>query len=144
MIIDGVSNNRVEKIVEKLEDRYVYLFSDASYFYIRENNQVVKRLLLIRIDTNDYRKILGVNMALEESSSTWTKHFTALKERRLKTIGLTISDAHKGLVKAQEEEFPGTPHQRCMVHWERNLLFRVENQRKKRIGQIHKTDLYFS
>ena len=64
-------------------------------------------------------------MALEESSSTWTAHFTALKERVLKTVGLTISDAHKGLVKAQEEEFPGSPYQRCMVHWERNLLFRV-------------------
>ncbi len=55
-------------------------------------------------------------MALEESSYTWTEYFTPLKERGLKTVGLTISDAHKGVVKAQEEEFPGTPHQRCMVH----------------------------
>ena len=106
MVIDGVSTNRVEKIVERLSpdltfskstvsrltqeldpqikkwqeerlrERYVYLFSDASYFYVRENNQVVKRPLLISIgiDTNGYRKILGVNMALEESSSTWTEH----------------------------------------------------------------------
>ena len=65
-------------------------------------------------------------MALEESSYTWAEHFKSLKERGLKTLGLTISDAHKGLIKAQEEEFPGTPHQRCMVHWERNLLFRVD------------------
>ena len=131
---------------ENLEGHYVYLSSDASYFHVRENNQVVKRPLLISIgiDTNGYRKILGVNMVLEESSSTWTEHFTALKERGLKTVGLTISAVHKGLVKAQEEKFPGTPHQRCMVHWERNLLFRLESQRKKRIGQIHKTDLYFS
>jgi len=176
MVIDGVSTNRVEKIVERLSpdlafskstvsrltqeldpqikkwqeerlrEHYVYLFSDASYFYVRENQQVVKRPLLISIgiDTNSHRKILGVDMTLEESSSTWTEHFTALKERGLKTVGLTISDAHKGLIKAQEEEFPGTPHQRYMVHWERNLLFRVESQRKERIGQIHKTDLYFS
>jgi hypothetical protein len=51
-------------------------------------------------------------MALEESSSTWTEHFKSLKERGLKTVGLTISAAHKGLVKAPEEEFLGTPHQR--------------------------------
>lgn len=103
MVIDGVSTNRVEKKVErlspdlvfskstvsrltqeldplvekwrkeKLEGHHVYLFPDASYFYLIENNQVVKRPLLIsiEIDTNDYRKILGVNMALEESSYTW-------------------------------------------------------------------------
>ena len=47
-------------------------------------------------------------MALEESSSTWTEHFTALKERGLKTIGLILSATHKELIKAQEEEFPGT------------------------------------
>jgi len=29
-----------------------------------------------------------------------------LKERGLKTVGLTIADAHKGLTKAQEKEFP--------------------------------------
>jgi transposase-like protein len=170
MVIDGVSTNRVEKIVERLSpdlafskstvsrltqeldpqikkwqeerlrEHYVYLFSDASYFYVRENNQVVKRPLLISIgiDTNGYRKILGVNMALEESSSTWTEHFTALKERGLKTVGLTISDAHKGLVKAQEEEFPGTPHQRCMVHWERNLLFRVPAKERKELARYIK------
>jgi transposase-like protein len=170
MVIDGVSTNRVEKIVERLspdlsfskstvsrltqeldplvekwrkenlEGHYIYLFSDASYFYVRENNQVVKRPLLISmgIDTNGYRKILGVDMALEESSSTWAEHFKSLKERGLKTLGLTISDAHKGLVKAQEEEFPGTPHQRCMVHWERNLLFRIPAKERKELARYIK------
>jgi transposase-like protein len=170
MVIDGVSTDRVEKIVERLSpdlsffkstvsrltqeldpqikkwqeerlrEHYVYLFSDAYYFYVRENNQVVKRPLLISvgIDANGYRKILGVDMALEESSSTWTEHFTDLKERGLKTVGLTISDAHKGLVKSQEEEFPETPHQRCMVHWERNLLFRVPAKERKELARYIK------
>jgi transposase-like protein len=124
MVIDGVSTNRVKKIVgklspdlafskstvsrltkeldpliekrrkEKLEGHYVYLFSDACYFYLRENKQVVKRPLLISvgIDTTGHHKILGVNMALEESSYTWTEHLRSLKERGLKTVGLTISD----------------------------------------------------
>ncbi len=72
MVIDGVSTNRVEKTVErlspdlvfskstvsrftqeldplvekwrkeKLEGHYVYLFSDASCFYVRENKQWLK------------------------------------------------------------------------------------------------------
>jgi len=170
MVIDGVSTNRVEKIVgklspdlafskstvsrltreldpqikkwqeERLREHYVYLFSDACYFYVRENKQVVKRPLLmsVGIDSTGHRKILGVNMALEESSYTWAEHFKSLKERGVKTVGLTISDAHKGLVRAQEEEFPGTPHQRCMVHWERNILSKVPAKERKELSKYIK------
>ncbi len=38
---------------------------------------------------------------------------------------MTISDAHKGLIKAQQEVFPGTPHQRCICHFMRNGLAKV-------------------
>ncbi len=170
MVIDGVSTNRVEKIVERLSpdlafskstvsrltmeldplvekwrkerlrEHYVYLFSDACYFYVRENKQVVKRPLLmsVGIDATGHRKILGVDMALEESSSTWAEHFKSLKERGLKTVGLTISDAHKGLIKAQEEEFPGTPHQRCIVHGERNILGKVPARERKELARYLK------
>ncbi len=40
-------------------------------------------------------------------------------------MNLTISDEHKGLLKAQQEVFTGTPHQRCICHFMRNVLSRV-------------------
>jgi len=157
MVTDGVSTRRVQKIVGKLspdlifskstvsritqeldpqikhwregqlKDHYLYLFTDAVYFFLRENHQVVSRPLLITVgvDKNGHRKILGVDIALEESYTSYRDHFKILKERGLKRVDLTISDAHKGLKKAQQEVFPGVPHQRCICHFMRNNLSKV-------------------
>jgi len=157
MVKEGVSTNRVKKIVgrlspdltyskstvsritqeldpqirhwqeEKLKDYYIYIITDAAYFFLRENHQVVKRpvLITIGVDKNGYRKILGVTVALEESYISYRDHFNKLKERGLKKVDLTISDEHKGLLKAQQEVFPGTPHQRCICHFMRNVFFSV-------------------
>jgi len=125
MVTDGVSTNRVQKIVGKLspdlcyakstvsritreldpqikdwregqlKDHYVYLFTDAVYFFLRENHQVVSRPVLITVglDKNGRRKILGVDIALEESYVNYRDHFKTLKEKwseplRLDTLSL--------------------------------------------------------
>ena len=166
MVTDGVSTNRVQKIVGRLspdltfskstvsritqeldpqikywregqlKDCYLYLFTDAVYFFLRENHQVVSRPLLITvgIDKNGKRKILGVDIALEESYASYREHFKALKERGLKRVDLTISDAHKGLIKAQQEVFPGVPHQRCICHFMRNNLAKVPYRERSRLA----------
>jgi len=139
MAKDGVSTNRVKKIVgrlspdltyskstvsritqeldpqikkwqeEKLKDHYVYMITDAAYFFLRENHQVISRpvLVTVGVDQNGRRKILGVNVALEESYASYRDHFNTLQERGLIKVDLTISDEHKGLLKAQSRKsFP--------------------------------------
>jgi len=166
MVTDGVSTSRVQKIVGKLspdlsyakstvsritreldpqikywregqlKDHYLYLFTDAVYFFLRENHQVVSRPLLITVgvDKNGHRKILGVDIALEESYESYRDHLKALKEKGLKRVDLTISDAHKGLIKAQQEVFPGTPHQRCICHFMRNGLAKVPYRERTKLA----------
>lgn len=170
MVIDGVSTNKVKKITEKLSKEmsfskstvsrltkeldpmvekwrteklnkhYVYLFSDALYFHIRENGQVVKRPLLISIgvDKDGQRKVLGLNIGYQEDEPTWRAHIKGLKERGIKMVELTTSDENKGLVRALEEEFPGIPHQRCMVHFERNMLSKVPAKERKALSKYLK------
>ncbi|GAG62878.1 unnamed protein product [marine sediment metagenome] len=67
---------------QKLEESYAYLISDACYFYVREISKVVKRPLLISIavDMKGYRRILGVDMAIDESEENWREHILNLKE----------------------------------------------------------------
>jgi len=116
MVTDGVSTNRVKKIVGKLspdltyskstvsritqeldpqiktwrEDKlkgcYSYIITDAIYLFMRENHQVVSRpvLISIGIDQNGRRKVLGVDIAFEESYPSYRDHFTKLKQRGLK------------------------------------------------------------
>jgi putative transposase len=170
MVTDGVSTSRVQKIVGRLspdlsfskstvsritqeldpqikywregqlKSHYLYLFTDAVYFFLRENHQVVSRPLLITIgvDKNGHRKILGVDIAIEESYASYREHFKALKERGVKKVDLTISDAHKGLINAQQEIFPGTPHQRCICHFMRNNLSKVPYRERPRLASYLK------
>jgi putative transposase len=41
-------------------------------------------------------------------------------------------------VNALEEEFSGTPHQRCMVHFERNVLSKVPAKERKKLSKYLK------
>ena len=170
MVIQGVSTNRVKKIVgklspdliyskstvsritqeldpqikcwqqEQLKDYYLYLFTDAVYFYARVNHQVVSCPLLISIgiDKNGHRKILGVDIAFEESYQSYKNHLNKLKERGVKQVDLTISDDHRGLIKAQQEVFPNTPHQRCICHFMRNVLSYVPYKEKAKLADYLK------
>jgi len=166
MIKDGVSTNRVKKIVaklspdltyskstvsritqeldpqikkwqeEQLKDYYKYLFTDAVYFYARVNHQVISCPLIITagVDKNGHRKVLGVDIAFEESYQSYLNHFNTLKEKGLKKVDLTISDEHKGLIKAQQEVFPNTAHQRCICHFMRNVLSYVPYKEKEKLA----------
>jgi transposase-like protein len=170
MIKDGVSTNRVKKIVGKLspdltyskstvsriiqeldpqikkwqqaqlQDYYLYLFTDALYFFVRVNHQVISCpvLITIGIDKNGHRKILGVDIAFEESYQSYLNHFNKIKDRGLKYVDLTISDEHKGLIKAQQEVFPNTPHQRCICHFMRNVLSNVPYKEKAKLADYLK------
>lgn len=125
---------------QKLNEHYVYIILDAVYLYIRENGEVVKRPLLISIGVDKYghRKVLGISMGYQEDESTWKSRIKALKERGLTTVDLSISDAEKGLIKALEEEFSGSLHQRCIVHFERNILSRVPARERKKLSKYLK------
>ena len=125
---------------QKLKENYVYIILDAIYLHIRENGKVIKRPVLISIgvDANGHRKVLGITIGYQEDEATWKAHIKALKDRGLISVDLTISDAEKGLVNALEEEFSGTPHQRCMVHFERNLLSKVPAKERKKLSKYLK------
>jgi transposase-like protein len=170
MVTQGVSTKRVRKIVgrlspnltyskstvsritqeldpqikrwqdEKLKDYYTYIITDALYFYVRVDHEVVSCPVLVSIgvDKNGYRKILGIDIAFEESYLSYLNHFNRIKERGIKHVDLTISDDHKGLIRAQEEVFTHTPHQRCICHYMRNVLYYVPYKEKKRLAEYLK------
>jgi transposase-like protein len=144
MIKDGVCTNRVKKIVGKLSPDLTYSKSTVSRI-IQELDPQIKKwqqeqlqdyykyLLLITagVDKNGHRKILEVDIAFEESYQSYLNHFNTLKEKGLKKVDLTICDDHKGLIKAQQELFPNTPHQRCICHFMRNVLSYVPYYKEK-------------
>jgi transposase-like protein len=54
-------------------------------------------LVVSAVRDDDYREILGVEVADTESEATYQELFRSLKARGLKGVQLATSDDHKGL-----------------------------------------------
>ncbi|HCL90599.1 MAG TPA: hypothetical protein DHW70_04690 [Candidatus Atribacteria bacterium] len=87
---------------------------------LKEDKDFIKELL---------RRLLQEFMEEERDQQVGVSSYVRDKSIRkatrngYKSRSLNTRVANLKLKKLQEEEFSGTPHQRCMVHWERNLLF---------------------
>jgi putative transposase len=115
---------------------YPYLFVDARYEKIRVDGRVVSQGVLIVSGVRDdgYREILGVEVADTESEATYHELFRSLKGRGLSGVELLVSDDHGGLKAAIARHFQGASHQRCQVHYVRNLLGMVSYASRKELG----------
>jgi putative transposase len=115
---------------------YPYLLVDARYEKVRVDARVVSQGVLIVSAVRDdgMREILGVEVADTESEATYQDLFRSLKARGLKGVELVVSDDHEGLKAAVCRHFQGAAHQRCQVHYMRNLLGMVGHAKRKELG----------
>jgi transposase-like protein len=148
------SKSQVSEIVKKLDteiqawlnrplgDEYTYVFADARYNKVRRDHKVESHAVLIAkgVNKDGKRDIIGVDVCNNKNETNWSMFFNGLKDRWLKGVRLVISDAHPGLVKAIEKDFPGCQWQRCQVHFKKNMLDKVRNKDKawvkKRLDDI--------
>jgi putative transposase len=121
-------------------EEYPVLWVDALYEIVLYSGRVVSMAILVvcGVKESGQREILAIEPMLEESSVTYGVLFNALKERGLSGVQLIISDAHKGLVRAIGESFPGASWQRCKVHFMRNILANVTHRDKKQFASLLK------
>jgi putative transposase len=117
-------------------DAYPYVFVDARYEKVRVDRRVVSQgvLLVSGVRDDGMREILAVEVADTESEATYQQLFRSLKERGLSGVELVVSDDHEGLKAAIARHFQGASHQRCQVHYARNLLGMVGASRRKELG----------
>ncbi|MBA2784276.1 MAG: IS256 family transposase [Rubrobacteraceae bacterium] len=117
-------------------EAYPYVFVDARYEKVRMDHRIVSQGVLIVSAVRDdgFREILGVEVADTESEATYQELFRSLKRRGLKGVELVVSDEHEGLKAAAFRHFQGASHQRCQVHYMRNLLGMVGASKRKELG----------
>jgi putative transposase len=115
---------------------YPYLFVDARYEKVRVDRRVVSQGVLVVSAVRDdgMREILTVEVAHTESEATYHELFRSLKRRGLSGVELVVSDDHEGLKSAVSRHFQGASHQRCQVHYTRNLLGMVGAARRKELA----------
>jgi putative transposase len=117
-------------------EAYPYLFVDARYEKARIDGRVVSQgvLLVSAVRDDGFREILAVEVADTESEATYQQLFRSLKARGLKGVELVVSDEHEGLKAAIARHFQGASHQRCQVHYARDLLGMVGAAKRKALA----------
>ena len=122
---------------------FPYVFLDATYLHVRESSrgQVVSKAVVVATGVTEHggREILGLDVGDSEDETFWRKFLTDLKDRGLSGVRLVISDQHAGLVKALTRCFAGAAHQRCRVHFARNLLALVPRSHKDMVAALFRT-----
>ena len=138
-------NKKVYKHIERWrtqkiegDDAYVYLDGIVLKRSWGGDVKNVSVLAAIGVDSDGYRRILGVSEGYKEDKAGWLGFLKELKERGLTGVRLMISDACLGLVESIAEVFPDTDWQRCAVHFYRNVFSHVPRGKVREVAAMLK------
>jgi len=92
----------------------------------------------IGVDSDGFRRILGVSEGHKEDKAGWLGFLKELKKRGLTGVRLMISDACLGLVESIAEVFPNADWQRCAVHFYRNVFSHVPRGKMREVAAMLK------
>jgi transposase-like protein len=151
----GISKSEVSRICEGLDEvvgafrtraldhiRFPYVYLDATYLHVRNaTSQVTSMAVVVAtgISADGGREVLGVDVGDSEDEVFWRAFLAGLKKRGLGGVRLVISDQHAGLVAALRRSFQGAGHQRCRVHFARNLLALVPKSHTDMVAAVFRT-----
>src|SRR6188472_1999135 len=154
-IASGISKSEVSRICSGLDEivgafrtrqldhvEFPYVYLDATYLHVRnQTSQVVSMAVVVAtgITAEGNREILGVDIGDSEDETFWRGFLRSLKARGLGGVRLVISDQHAGLVAALTKSFQKASHQRCRVHFARNLLGLVPRSHTDMVAAVFRT-----
>jgi transposase-like protein len=120
----------------RLTEEYVYLYLDATYLKANWGGRVVSVALLVAVGVNrqGYRELLAVEAAPKEQAPAWQSLLRGLVDRGLQGVQLVVSDDHEAIKAAVTAELAGAAWQRCVVHFERNVLAQVPHHAKEEVA----------
>src|SRR3954454_4752761 len=124
---------------------FPYVYLDATYLHVRnkpgKGGQVVSMAVVVAtgIAADGSREVLGLDVGDSEDETFWRGFLLSLRQRGLVGVQLVISDQHSGLVAALKRSFQGSAHQRCRVHFARNLLAHVPKSHADMVAAVFRT-----
>ena len=135
-------NEEVERFrSRKLKPLYIFTYADCLYVPIKDETLTSQKkaiYVIIGIDVNGYKDILGMWIDKSESANFWTNVFEELKERGIKDILYMSSDGIAGFKGSLEMVYPKTKAQRCVVHLTRNIYQICPRKEAKKIISMWK------
>jgi transposase-like protein len=151
----GIKKSEVSRICAGLDElvgafrtrrldhiEFPYLYLDATYLHVRNSTgQVASMAVVIAtgITATGEREVLGLDVGDSEDEAFWRGFLRSLRSRGLTGVRLVISDQHAGLVAALRRVLQGAGHQRCRVHYARNLLALVPKSHQDMVAAVFRT-----
>ncbi len=134
-LISAVSEETEQWKKRKLKSMYVFTYADCLYIPIKDDITTSKKAVyvIIGVDVQGYKEILGLWIDQTESGSFWSNVFEDLKERGVEDILFMSSDGIAGFKGSLERVFPKTQSQRCVVHLVRNIYSLCPKKEAKEI-----------
>ena len=120
----------------RFDRAYPYLYLDATYLKATWAGAVRSVALLVAVGVSEegYREVLAVEVAPSERADGYRSFLQGLIERGLRGVRLVTSDDHEVIKQAVEVELPQAAWQRCVVHFERNILAHVPQADSKAVA----------
>jgi transposase-like protein len=150
----GISRSEVSRICAGLDEvvsgfrdrrldhtEFPYVWLDGTYLHVRDHHQVTSKAVIIAtgVSAEGRREILGLEVGDSEDEAFWREFLRSLKRRGLGGVRLVISDQHAGLVAAIRRCLQGAVHQRCRVHFARNLLSSIPKGHQEMVAAAFRT-----
>jgi transposase-like protein len=123
-LISKITDRLLPKIEEWLNrplDRiYPVVYVDSIFYKVRQEGKVVQKAVnvVIGINTDGYKELLGFWISETESASYWLKVLNDLKSRGVEDVLIFSVDGLSGINKAINNVYPQADIQRCIaVSW---------------------------
>ena len=115
--------DKIMPLVEEWQNRplcehYYFVFMDAIHYKVKQNNRIVSKAayVVIGIDDDGYKDVLGIWIGENETSKFWLKVLTDLKNRGVKKVDIFSVDGLPGFEQAILATYPESIVQRCIIH----------------------------
>ena len=107
-----------------LQPMYAVVFLDAIHYKVRQDGHVQNKAayMVIGIDLNGQKDVLGMWIGEHESAKFWLIVLTDLKARGVQDVLVFSTDNLRGFSEAIAASFPKADVQKCIVHQIRNTL----------------------
>lgn len=121
----------------QLDSHYTAFYIDGLHVKLKRDGRYRNECFYIILGLKEdfTREVIAIVNFPNESAQGWVQIFESLKLRGVNSVGIIISDGLTGLDNAISQSFNNTPHQKCIVHLQRNLQAFVRREDKKELAQ---------
>lgn len=115
--------------------QYVCLFLDATYIPLRRDAVQKEAVhIALGITSSGEKEILDSLIAPQESDAAWSDLLGSLVSRGLTSVQLIVADGMIAIQNACEKNYPQAKFQRCLIHINRNIMWKVRVSDRKEVA----------